>query len=131
MGHRPPYNHRQNTLHTPFEQEPEGNEEDAGNTAQAHRAEREIQERSPKTPEGKAPGKIPPGKGRIEVVSKPGGARVYLDGIYYGVTPISLDVIPGVHLLKVHKDGYETSREKIGILDGKSTPWSGVLPKKD
>ncbi len=85
----------------------------------------------PKTPEGKAPGKIPVGKGRLEIASKPSGARVYIDGIYYGVTPLSLDLTPGAHLLKVHKDGFETSRDKVGILEGRSTPWSGVLPKKN
>ncbi|EQD24699.1 MAG: PEGA domain-containing protein [Nitrospirae bacterium] len=85
----------------------------------------------PKTPEGKPAGVIPAGKGRLEIVSKPGGARVYVDGIYYGLTPLSLDLSPGVHLLKVHKDGFETSRDKVGILEGKSTPWNGDLPKKN
>ncbi len=85
----------------------------------------------PKTPEGKSAGVIPSGKGRLEIISKPQGARVYVDGIYYGVTPLALDLTPGVHLLKVHKDGYETSRDKVGILDGKMTPWNGDLPKKN
>ncbi len=85
----------------------------------------------PKTPEGKPAGPIPAGKGRLEIISKPPGARVYVDGIYYGLTPLSLDLTPGIHLLKVHKDGFETGRDKVGILDGKSTPWSGDLPKKN
>lgn len=85
----------------------------------------------PKTPEGKTAGTVPPDKGRIEVVSHPSGAMVYLDGIYYGVTPLALDVQPGVHLLKVKKDGFETGRDKIGVLAGKVTPWSGVLPPKN
>lgn len=85
----------------------------------------------PKTPQGMVAGSIPPGKGRIEVVSNPGGAMVYVDGIYYGPTPLSLDLTPGIHLLKVKKNGYETSRDKVGVLEGKLTPWNGVLPKKN
>ena len=85
----------------------------------------------PKTPEGKMAGAVPADKGRIDVVSMPSGAKVYLDGIYYGVTPLALDTVPGVHLLKVEKDGFETGRDKIGVLAGKVTPWKGVLPPKN
>ncbi len=85
----------------------------------------------PKTPEGKVAGSVPSDKGRIEVVSQPSGAKVYLDGIYYGVTPLALDIAPGVHLLKVRKEGFETSRDKIGVLAGKVTPWKGALPAKN
>ena len=85
----------------------------------------------PKTPEGKVAGSVPSDKGRIEVVSKPSGAKVYLDGIYYGLTPLALDIPPGIHLLKVKKEGFETGRDKVGVLAGKVTPWKGVLPPKN
>jgi hypothetical protein len=85
----------------------------------------------PKTPEGALAGAIPSGKGRLEVVSNPRGAMVYVDGVYYGPTPLSLDLSPGIHLLKVKKDGYETSRDKVGIIEGKLTPWNGLLPRSN
>lgn len=85
----------------------------------------------PKTPEGTPAGTIPQGKGRLEVISNPSAAMVYVDGIYYGVTPLALDLSPGIHLLKVKKNGYETNRDKVGILEGKATPWNGVLPGKN
>lgn len=84
-----------------------------------------------KTPEGKPAGPLGAGKGRLNVFSKPSEASVYVDGVYYGTTPLTLDLSPGIHLLKVKKDGFETRRDKVGIIDGKETPWRRVLPAKN
>ena len=44
----------------------------------------------------------------VRVSTKPKGATVYLDGVYMGEGPITLEkVTPGEHLLKVSKKGYE------------------------
>lgn len=85
----------------------------------------------PKNPAGGLAGSLPAGKGRLNVVSSPPAALVYLDGVYYGTTPLSLDLAPGIHLLKVKKDGFATSRDKVGIIEGRTTPWKGVLPARN
>jgi hypothetical protein len=73
---------------------------------------------------------IPAGKGRLVVTTTPSGAKVYIDNVFYGVTPMMLDLDPGVHLLKVKMNQYHTSRDKIGILGGTMTPWQEDLQKK-
>ncbi len=73
---------------------------------------------------------IPAGKGRLVVTTNPTGAKVYIDGVFYGDTPLMLDLDPGVHLLKVKKSGYHVSRDKIGILSGTMAPWQEDLQKK-
>lgn len=51
----------------------------------------------------------------LEVDSRPQGARVFVDDELRGETPITVrDVRPGIHTLRIEKDGYqsvETSRE--------------------
>lgn len=45
--------------------------------------------------------------GTMQVFSNPTGAKVYLDSVYKGETPITLTGIPqGNHLVDVEKDGY-------------------------
>ncbi|MHB1927754.1 MAG: PEGA domain-containing protein [Leptospirillum sp.] len=73
---------------------------------------------------------IPSGKGRLVVSTTPAGGKVYIDGVYYGNTPILLDLPSGIHLLKVKMDGYHALRDKIGILEQKVTTWEERLHKK-
>ncbi len=45
--------------------------------------------------------------GTMQVFSNPNGAKVYLDSVYKGVTPVTITGIPqGNHLVEVEKDGY-------------------------
>jgi len=43
---------------------------------------------------------------RVPVVSDPSGAEVYIDGIFYGVTPFIATVEPESHLVEVYLEGY-------------------------
>ena len=43
---------------------------------------------------------------RVPVSSDPPGAEVYIDGIFYGVTPFIATVVPDSHLVEAHLDGY-------------------------
>ncbi len=43
---------------------------------------------------------------RVPVVSDPPGAEVYIDGMFYGVTPFIATVEPDSHLVEVYLDGY-------------------------
>ncbi len=63
---------------------------------------------------------IPPFRfGCLQVISKPGGARVYLNGKYFGKTPtVIAGIPPGTHELVVKKKRYYLFCEDIYITEG-------------
>ena len=73
---------------------------------------------------------ISPGDGRLLVTSSPSGAKVFVDQVFYGTTPLFLDLPPGIHFLKVRKHGFESQRSKIGIFREKTITWNGHLTEK-
>lgn len=62
--------------------------------------------------------------GTIAVRSTPGGAEVYIDGAYYGTTPVQSgspllqNVNAGVHRVSVQKDGYTTYSTTVDVASG-------------
>jgi outer membrane protein assembly factor BamE (lipoprotein component of BamABCDE complex) len=44
--------------------------------------------------------------GTLSVSSSPTGAKIYLNGSYKGVTPLTLTLSPGSYAVKITKDGY-------------------------
>lgn len=62
--------------------------------------------------------------GTIGVASTPGGAEVYIDGTYYGLTPtqsgsfLTQDVLAGQHTVTVQKAGYNTYSTKVTVDSG-------------
>lgn len=77
--------------------------------------------------------------GTIAVRSSPGGARVYIDGTYYGTTPVqvgsplSQTVTTGSHRVSVQKDGYTTYSTAVNVVssqrsDVQATLTSGQAP---
>ncbi len=85
-----------------------------------------------KTQQEVEPSKFPisPGDGRLMVTSSPSGAKVFVDQVFYGTTPLFLDLPPGIHFLKVRKHGFESQRSKIGIFREKTITWNGHLTEK-
>ena len=59
--------------------------------------------------------------GLLAVSSKPSRAKVYLDGIYYGMTPLRAEIEPGVHNVDVKLEGYKTSSEKVSVRKSDDT----------
>ena len=56
--------------------------------------------------------------GQLTVISSPAGARVTVDGIGWGITPVTVAYLsPGVKVVRVTKDGYESIERQIS-LDG-------------
>ncbi len=69
---------------------------------------------------------VPPGS--ILVKSTPSLATVYLDNIYKGITPLSLDNIgPGSHVIVLRKTGYNDYRTSINVVSGKTVTVSATL----
>ena len=59
--------------------------------------------------------------GLLVVSSKPSRAKVYLDGVYYGMTPLRAEIEPGVHSVEVKLEGYKTSSEKVSVRKSDET----------
>ncbi|MDD9874602.1 MAG: SUMF1/EgtB/PvdO family nonheme iron enzyme [Gammaproteobacteria bacterium] len=59
-----------------------------------------------------------PVAGTLDIRSEPGGARVVLDGLVKGVTPVEVAAVPGgVHRLQVLLDGYQMVEEEIPVTN--------------
>jgi len=66
--------------------------------------------------------------GSISVSSSPSGASVYLNGLYKGVTPITLTDVPiGTYSIKLTKSGYGDVTKTISVSAGKTTYVSETL----
>jgi len=48
-------------------------------------------------------------------------AKVYLDGVYYGLSPLRLEMEPGVHAISVKLEGYKMVTEKVSVRKGDNT----------
>ncbi len=59
--------------------------------------------------------------GLLVVNSTPSRASVYLDGVYFGLTPMRSEMKPSVHKITVKLEGYKTVTEKISIRKGENT----------
>jgi len=58
----------------------------------------------------------------LTVNSNPSGATIYLNGIYYGVTPAYLDdITPGIYTIKAEKSLYNTDTEIVNLVSGKES----------
>jgi hypothetical protein len=68
-------------------------------------------------PPGQAPTPSAPAKVRVQIITHPADATVYLDGKRLGRTPIdeSVDVDPGKHVVKLKRRGYAMARLDVDL----------------
>ena len=59
--------------------------------------------------------------GLLLVNTTPSRARVYLDGVYYGMSPLRLEIEPGIHAISVKLAGYNMVTEKVSVRRGDNT----------
>jgi hypothetical protein len=59
--------------------------------------------------------------GYVSVHSSPARVKVYVDDVYYGVTPIKLELPTGVAQLGFKLDGYRPAAEKVAVRRGEVT----------
>lgn len=59
--------------------------------------------------------------GLLLVNTNPQRAKVYLDGVYYGLSPLRLEMDPGVHAISVKLEGYKMVTEKVSVRKGDNT----------
>ena len=59
--------------------------------------------------------------GLLLVNTSPSRAKVYLDGVYYGLSPLRLEMEPAVHAISVKLEGYKMITEKVSVRKGDNT----------
>jgi hypothetical protein len=74
---------------------------------------------------------IPPGQGRLVISTDPPRAKVYLDGVYYGLTPTSIDIEPGVYDLTLTQPGLKDYTERVAVRAGRATVLESTLGNRE
>jgi len=83
-------------------------------------------------PESAAPlaEKQQPAEGGLLVVkTNPPRAKVYVDGVYFGLSPLKAEMVPGIHAIEVKLSNYITVKEKVSVRKGDSTEMELILER--
>lgn len=59
--------------------------------------------------------------GTLVLTSVPDKVKVYVDDVYYGLTPLEADMPAGIYQLRFELDGYAKSSEKVSVRSGDRT----------
>jgi hypothetical protein len=54
-------------------------------------------------------------KGRLVITSEPPRAKVYIGDIYYGLTPIEIEIEPGILNVTLRHKDYQTIQERVSV----------------
>ena len=68
--------------------------------------------------------------GTAAINSAPERAKVYIDGVYYGLTPLKIDLAPGVYEITLKNKGFQQATEKVSIRQGTTTELEMELEKE-
>jgi len=81
------------------------------------------------TPAAVANGNTATLNGTLILSTTPTRAKVYLDGIYFGLSPLHAEVGVGIHEISVKAKGYKTGMEKVSIRKGDTTELEMTLER--
>ena len=59
--------------------------------------------------------------GKLVLTSVPERVRVYVDDVYYGLTPIDAEMPAGIYTVRLELDGYRSASEKLSVRSGQRT----------
>jgi len=59
--------------------------------------------------------------GRLEITTTPPRAKVYVADVYYGLSPLRLDLGPGTYTLHFKLEAFKTATEKVSVRKGETT----------
>jgi hypothetical protein len=71
----------------------------------------------------------PPKTGMLVLTTKPARAKVYLEGVYFGLSPLRVEIEAGIHSVDVKLDGYKTASEKVSVRKDDTTELEMVLER--
>lgn len=69
------------------------------------------------------------GSGRLTVSTTPPRAKVYLADVYYGLSPLKLELEAGIHTLHFKHEAYQPTTEKVSVRKGETTELEIKLEK--
>lgn len=69
-------------------------------------------------------------EGRLTLNSVPPQVQVYIDDIYYGLTPIGIDLAPGIYTVRFKLAGFKNAVQKIAVRKGRVTEFAVILEKE-
>lgn len=67
--------------------------------------------------------------GTLKIITRPSHAEIYIGGVYYGLSPLTLKLPPGIVEVTARKDGRKTARQKVSVRSGDTTPLKMNLRK--
>ena len=71
---------------------------------------------------------VSPTTGSIEVISAPSGAEVYVDNVYRGYTPMTVqNIAPGSHVVLLQLGGYNNWQSTVTVNAGQTTSVSATF----
>ncbi len=66
--------------------------------------------------------------GSLSITSNPSYAALYVDGVFHGITPASVErLTPGRHYVRLVREGYRSYGNVVTITSGREAAESGVL----
>jgi hypothetical protein len=68
-------------------------------------------------------------KGTFALTTVPSKAKVYGDDVYYGTSPLKIELDPGVTVFHFKLDGYKTVIQKVSIRRGETTELEVMFEK--
>lgn len=71
----------------------------------------------------------PAATGRLWVQSTPARAKVYIDQVYYGLSPLKVELPPGIVQVRLVLDGFRPVTEKVSVRKGDTTEMEVSLEK--
>lgn len=69
-------------------------------------------------------------EGRLSLSSVPSKTRVFIDDVYYGFTPITINLAPGIYTVNFKMDGFKKVAQKIAVRKGRVTEFTVVMEKE-
>ena len=67
--------------------------------------------------------------GVLVVRTEPARAKVYLDGVYFGLSPLNIESAAGVRVVEIKLKGYKKASEKVAVRTGATTELEFQLEK--
>lgn len=68
-------------------------------------------------------------KGVLTISTKPSRAKIYVGDVYYGRSPLRLEMEPGIVEVSAMLDGYKNAGEKVSVRKGETTEVELIFKK--
>ena len=59
--------------------------------------------------------------GRLAITTIPARAKVYVADVYYGLSPLTIELQPGIYTINFKLDEFKTATEKVSVREGETT----------